>query len=90
MTDAHRDALLATEFKGKKPDITRFKGLGEMPYAHLRETTMDKRTRSLLQVRVLQDRDDTRTSVDRLMGSKPEARFEFIQENAAFVTDLDI
>ena len=51
---------------------------------------MDKRTRSLLQVRVLQDRDDTKTSVDRLMGSKPEARFEFIQENAAFVTDLDI
>ena len=90
MTDAHRDALLETEFKGKKPDITRFKGLGEMPYVHLRETTMDKRTRSLLQVRVLQDRDDTKTSVDRLMGSKPEARFEFIQENAAFVTDLDI
>ena len=90
MTDAHRDALLESEFKGKKPDITRFKGLGEMPYVHLRETTMDKRTRSLLQVRVLQDRDDTKTSVDRLMGSKPEARFEFIQENAAFVTDLDI
>jgi topoisomerase-4 subunit B len=90
MTDAHRDALLETEFRGKKPDITRFKGLGEMPYVHLRETTMDKRTRSLLQVRVLQDRDDTKTSVDRLMGSKPEARFEFIQENAAFVTDLDI
>ena len=90
MTDAHRDALLEAEFRGKKPDITRFKGLGEMPYVHLRETTMDKRTRSLLQVRVLQDRDDTKTSVDRLMGSKPEARFEFIQENAAFVTDLDI
>ena len=49
-----------TEFKGKKPDITRFKGLGEMPYVHLRETTMDKRTRSLLQVKVLQDRDETK------------------------------
>ena len=90
MTDADRDALVETEFRGKKPDITRFKGLGEMPYVHLRETTMDKRTRSLLQVRVLQDREETKTSVDRLMGSKPEARFEFIQENAAFVTDLDI
>ena len=90
MNDAHRDALLATEFKGKKPDITRFKGLGEMPYVHLRETTMDKRTRSLLQVKVLQDLDDTKLSVDRLMGNKPEARFTFIQENAAFVTDLDI
>ncbi|MGN6158535.1 MAG: DNA topoisomerase IV subunit B [Devosia sp.] len=90
MTDAHRDGLLETEFKGKKPEITRFKGLGEMPYAHLRETTMDKRTRQLLQVRVLQDRDETRSSVDRLMGSKPEARFEFIQTNAEFVTDLDV
>ncbi|MGN6486568.1 MAG: DNA topoisomerase IV subunit B [Devosia sp.] len=90
MTDAHRDELLATEFKGKKPDITRFKGLGEMPYAHLRETTMDKKTRTLLQVRVRQDRDETKSAVDRLMGNRPEARFEFIQENAAFVTDLDI
>jgi topoisomerase-4 subunit B len=90
MNDAHRDALLETEFRGKKPDITRFKGLGEMPYVHLRETTMDKKTRTLLQVKVLQDRDDTKSSVDRLMGSKPEARFDFIQENAQFVTDLDI
>ncbi|MEO8758031.1 MAG: DNA topoisomerase IV subunit B [Devosia sp.] len=90
MTDAHRDQLLATEFKGKKPDITRFKGLGEMPYIHLRETTMDKKSRTLLQVRIVQDRDETKLSVDRLMGTKPEARFDFIQENAAFVTDLDI
>jgi topoisomerase-4 subunit B len=51
---------------------------------------MDPRTRTLLQVRVLQDRDDTRSSVDRLMGNRPEARFAFIQQNAAFVTDLDI
>jgi topoisomerase-4 subunit B len=91
MDDAHKDALLATEFTGKgKVDITRFKGLGEMPHIHLRETTMDPRTRTLLQVRVLQDRDETRSSVDRLMGNRPEARFEFIQENAEFVTDLDV
>ncbi|MDP1731327.1 MAG: DNA topoisomerase IV subunit B [Devosia sp.] len=91
MDDAHKDVLLATEFTGKgKVDITRFKGLGEMPHVHLRETTMDPRTRTLLQVRVLQDRDDTRSSVERLMGNRPEARFDFIQENAAFVTDLDI
>ena len=90
MNDAHRDALLETEFKGKKPDITRFKGLGEMPYVHLRETTMDPRTRTLLQVKVRQDRDETRAAVDRLMGNRPEARFDFIQANAAFVTDLDI
>ncbi|WP_374626926.1 DNA topoisomerase IV subunit B [Devosia sp.] len=90
MNDAHRDALLETEFKGRKPEINRFKGLGEMPYVHLRETTMDKKTRTLLQVRIRQDRDDTRNAVDRLMGNRPESRFEFIQENAAFVTDLDI
>ncbi|MBN9308339.1 toprim domain-containing protein, partial [Devosia sp.] len=90
MNDAHRDAIIASEFKGKKPDITRFKGLGEMPYVHLRETTMDKRTRTLLQVRVKDDQDATRSTVERLMGNRPEARFEFIQENAAFVTDLDI
>jgi len=90
MDDGHKEVLMETEFKGKKPDITRFKGLGEMPYQHLRETTMDPKTRTLLQVKVLQDRDDTRDSVDRLMGTKPEARFEFIQANARYVTDLDI
>jgi topoisomerase-4 subunit B len=89
--DAHKDELLATEFTGKgKVDMTRFKGLGEMPFAHLRETTMSPKTRTLLQVKVRDDLDATRTSVDRLMGTKPEARFDFIQANAAFVTDLDI
>jgi topoisomerase IV subunit B len=89
--DAHKNELMETEFTGKgKVDITRFKGLGEMPFAHLRETTMSPKTRTLLQVKILDDRDATRHTVDRLMGNKPEARFEFIQENAAFVTDLDI
>ncbi|QYO78428.1 DNA topoisomerase IV subunit B [Devosia salina] len=89
--DAHKNELMETEFTGKgKVDITRFKGLGEMPFAHLRETTMSPKTRTLLQVKILDDRDATRHTVDRLMGNKPEARFEFIQENAAFVTDLDV
>jgi topoisomerase-4 subunit B len=89
--DAHKDELLKTEFTGKsKVDMTRFKGLGEMPFAHLRETTMSPKSRTLLQVKVRDDLDATRISVDRLMGTKPEARFDFIQENAAFVTDLDI
>ncbi|MCS6761633.1 MAG: DNA topoisomerase IV subunit B [Candidatus Devosia symbiotica] len=89
--DAHRIELMETEFTGKgKVDITRFKGLGEMPFAHLRETTMSPKSRTLLQVKVRDDLDATRISVDRLMGTKPEARFDFIQENAAFVTDLDI
>jgi topoisomerase IV subunit B len=89
--EAHRAELLATEFTGKsKVETTRFKGLGEMPFAHLRETTMSPKSRTLLQVKVLDDREATKTTVDRLMGTKPEARFDFIQENAAFVTDLDI
>jgi topoisomerase IV subunit B len=89
--DAHKEELLATEFTGKgKVDMTRFKGLGEMPFAHLRETTMSPKSRTLLQVKVRDDLDATRISVDRLMGTKPEARFDFIQENAQFVTDLDI
>nr|WP_244606511.1 DNA topoisomerase IV subunit B [Arsenicitalea aurantiaca] len=91
MDDRHKDELIAAEFNGKsKIDITRFKGLGEMPHAHLRETTMDPKTRTLLQVKLLQDRSDTASSVDRLMGNKPEMRFAFIQENAEFVTALDI
>ena len=89
--DTHKAELMATEFTGKgKVDVTRFKGLGEMPFAHLRETTMAPASRTLLQVKVRDDLDATRTTVDRLMGNKPEARFEFIQQNAAFVTDLDI
>lgn len=91
MDDAHKDRLLESEFDGRgRIDITRFKGLGEMPHVHLRETTMALATRTLLQVKVQQDRDGTRLCVDRLMGNRPEARFDFIQENAAFVTELDI
>jgi topoisomerase-4 subunit B len=91
MDEAQRDQMLARDFAGRgKPEITRFKGLGEMPHVHLRETTMAPKTRTLLRVKVLDDREETKSSVDRLMGNKPEARFAFIQENAAFVTDLDI
>jgi len=89
--DAHKNELMATEFNGKsKVDITRFKGLGEMPFAHLRETTMSPKSRTLLQVKVLDDPQATKITVDRLMGTKPEARYDFIQENAAFVSDLDV
>jgi topoisomerase-4 subunit B len=84
--DAHKEELLATVFKGKKPEISRFKGLGEMPAPALKETTMDPRRRNLLKVVVEHDaRDETADTVERLMGNKPEARFHFIQERAAFV-----
>lgn len=89
--DADKDELIATQFTGRgKIDITRFKGLGEMPHAHLKETTMAPDSRTLLQIRIVGGRDTTSIAVDQLMGNRPEARFAFIQENAAFVTDLDI
>ncbi len=89
--DAHKDELLETEFTGRgKVEITRFKGLGEMPHLHLKETTMSPATRRLLQVQVASDRESTAQSVEELMGNKPEMRFAFIQENAEFATSLDI
>ncbi|MFT0893271.1 DNA topoisomerase IV subunit B [Pseudochelatococcus sp. G4_1912] len=89
--DAHRQELMKTVFKGKKAEIGRFKGLGEMMPAQLKETTMDPRKRMLLRVVVNDDmRPETSDAVERLMGNKPEARFSFIQEHAAFASDLDI
>ncbi len=90
--DAHRDELLETEFSGKgKVEISRFKGLGEMPPAQLKTTTMDPRTRMLLRVEVARDdRKRTEARVESLMGRKPELRFAFIEENARFVADLDV
>jgi topoisomerase-4 subunit B len=90
--DEHRAELLETEFKGKgKIDIGRFKGLGEMLPAQLKETTMDPQKRTLLRVEVDEmTSDDTRETVDKLMGTKADARFQFIQERAEFVEDLDI
>lgn len=109
--DEHKDELLTTTFKGKKKvDISRFKGLGEMPAAQLKETTMNAKSRTLLRVSLpdimasmglaandleddeapvsaLKELDDL---VDDLMGKNAEARFNFIQENAEYVSDLDI
>jgi topoisomerase-4 subunit B len=89
--DAHKDELLKTEFTGRgKIEIGRFKGLGEMLPGQLKETTMDPRKRTLLRVEVIHDEEATKSAVDALMGTKPEARFRFIQDRAEFVEDLDI
>ncbi|MND44323.1 DNA gyrase subunit B [compost metagenome] len=90
--DAHKDELLRTLFTGRgKIEIGRFKGLGEMRAEQLKETTMDPKKRTLLRVHVDEDYiDETRNTVDDLMGTKPEARFRFIQDRAAFVEELDI
>ena len=99
--DKHKDELMKTVFKGKKKiEISRFKGLGEMPAAQLKETTMDVTKRNLLRI-VLPEAEKSEDAfkkaeggtaqlIDRLMGKNPEARFEFIQENAKFVQDIDI
>ncbi|MDP2356939.1 MAG: DNA topoisomerase IV subunit B [Beijerinckiaceae bacterium] len=92
--DAHRAELMKAFFTGKgKVEVSRFKGLGEMLPAQLKETTMHPGKRTLLRVAVLpEDREATADSVERLMGNKPEARFAFIQERAKFATTeaLDI
>ncbi|MDA9975864.1 DNA topoisomerase IV subunit B [Alphaproteobacteria bacterium] len=102
--DAHKDELIAEEFTGRgKIEISRFKGLGEMPPAQLKTTTMDPEKRTLLKVRVPlggkgamlapedeQEQQHLDTTVETLMGKKPELRFAYIQENARFVGELDV
>jgi len=97
--DVHRDELLAGAFNGRgKVEISRFKGLGEMPAAQLKATTMAPETRTLQRVYLanghqppeLRDTDETARLVDALMGRRPELRFAFIQEHARFVDDIDV
>ena len=83
--DAHRAELEATKFKGKKVEVGRFKGLGEMNPQHLRETTMNPATRSLIRITLPQEyegRAAVKDLVDRLMGRDPAERFMFIQNRA--------
>ena len=88
----HRDELMKTVFSGRgKVEISRFKGLGEMMPAQLKETTMDPTKRTLLKVGIVEeDREETADSVERLMGTRPEARFAFLQERAAFAAAADL
>ncbi len=93
MDEDARDRLLKEEFKAnQKVEVGRFKGLGEMMPAQLKETTMNPETRSLARVVIAEDKIEFSADlVDRLMGKKAEPRFHFIQENAAFVREeLDI
>ncbi len=104
--DAHREELLETAFTGRgKVEISRFKGLGEMPARYLRATTMDPAQRTLLRVTCRRaptrldpaagetpDEGFARTEqlVETLMGRRPELRFDYIQKNARFARDLDV
>jgi topoisomerase IV subunit B len=102
--DAHREELLRTGLSGRgKIEVSRFKGLGEMPARYLKATTMDPAQRTLLKVSIGSDAaapDDaavgahrcarTTALVETLMGRRPELRFDYIQKNARFVRDLDL
>ena len=90
--DAEKEALLARGLGGKgKIDVQRFKGLGEMDAKDLKDTTMNPATRKLIRVTIDEDEPgETGYLVERLMGKKPELRFQYIQENAKFVAELDV
>jgi topoisomerase-4 subunit B len=82
--DAQKAELMKSGFTGRGAiEVSRFKGLGEMPMRDLRDTTMDPAKRALLRVAILaEETAATADTVERLMGTKPEARFAFIQERA--------
>ncbi len=90
--DKHREELIAKELTGKgKIEVSRFKGLGEMRADQLKETTMDPRKRTLLKVVIdAEEREETGDTVERLMGTKSEARFAFIQERASFASEAEL
>ncbi|VAV92018.1 Topoisomerase IV subunit B [hydrothermal vent metagenome] len=90
--DAEKNALMEKGLGGKgKIDVQRFKGLGEMDAKDLKETTMDPASRKLIRVTIDEDEPgETADLVERLMGKKPELRYEYIQENARFVEELDV
>ncbi|QPM88890.1 DNA topoisomerase IV subunit B [Pseudooceanicola algae] len=90
--EAERDLWLEKGIGGKgKIEVSRFKGLGEMDAKDLKETTMDVKSRKLIRVTIDEDEPgETGDLVERLMGKKPELRFQYIQENARFVEELDV
>ncbi|MGI3212225.1 DNA topoisomerase IV subunit B [Roseovarius tibetensis] len=92
LDEAERDAWLAKGLGGKgKIEVGRFKGLGEMDAKDLKDTTMDPKTRRLIRVTIDEDEPgQTGDLVERLMGKKPELRFQYITENARFVEELDV
>ena len=90
--ELEKEYLLENGFKLKSNiEVGRFKGLGEMNPQQLKETTMAPNARKLIQVVIPKDdKEGTTDLIDKLMGKKPEMRFQFITENAKFVEKLDI
>ena len=92
LDEAEKSLHMEAGLGGKgKIDVSRFKGLGEMDAKDLKDTTMNPLTRKLIRVTIDEDEPgETGDLVERLMGKKPEKRFEYIQENARFVEELDV
>ncbi len=90
--DAHKDRLLATEFNGRgKIEIGRFKGLGEMMASQLKDTTMNPKTRKMIRITIDDDNlPSTEALVETLMGKRADLRFQYIQDHAQFIDDLDV
>jgi topoisomerase-4 subunit B len=90
--DAEKEVMMTKGLGGRgKIDVQRFKGLGEMDAKDLKDTTMNPLTRTLIRVTIVEeDPGETGDLVERLMGKKPELRFQYIQENARFVEELDV
>ena len=91
--EKEKDKLIKKEFKSDNYNITRFKGLGEMPADQLKETTMDQKKRNLILInseKAKKDMKNTESLFETLMGKQAELRFKFIQNNANFIKNLDV
>ena len=91
--EKEKDKLIEKEFKSDNYNITRFKGLGEMPADQLKETTMDQNKRNLILInseKAKKDLKNTENLFETLMGKQAELRFKFIQNNANFIKNLDV
>lgn len=90
--DAHKDQLLETEFTGRgKIELGRFKGLGEMMASQLKDTTMNPKTRKMIRITIDDDNlPSTEALVETLMGKRADLRFQYIQDHAQFIDELDI
>ena len=91
--EKEKDRLIEKEFKSDNYNITRFKGLGEMPADQLKETTMDQNKRNLILInseKAKKDMKNTESLFETLMGKQAELRFKFIQNNANFIKNLDV
>ena len=91
--EKEKDKILKSNSLKMTPQITRYKGLGEMPANQLRATTMDIKKRKLMKINLkhsAKEEKKTEKLFESLMGKKAESRFKFIQENANFTSNLDI